>query len=51
MRRLYGKYQENTGLMAKDLKLNPYQWNSNQCYKRLKIYLNMTKEDADFHIH
>ncbi|OII74464.1 uncharacterized protein cubi_00017 [Cryptosporidium ubiquitum] len=42
MKRLYTKYKENTDLMAKDIKLNPYQWNSNQCSKKLKIYMRMS---------
>ncbi|KAH8582130.1 ribosome biogenesis Nop16 [Cryptosporidium sp. chipmunk genotype I] len=42
MKRLYKKYKENTDLMAKDIKLNPYQWNSNQCNKKLKIFMRMS---------
>ncbi|KAF7457430.1 Ribosome biogenesis protein Nop16 [Cryptosporidium felis] len=41
MKRLNAKYGENVDSMAKDIKLNPYQWNSNQCRKRLDIYLEM----------
>ncbi|TRY53563.1 Ribosome biogenesis protein Nop16 [Cryptosporidium tyzzeri] len=47
MKRLYNKYKENTDLMAKDIKLNPYQWNSSQCNKKLKIYMRMSETNSD----
>ncbi|KAJ1606735.1 hypothetical protein OIY81_3117 [Cryptosporidium canis] len=43
MKALYKKYGDNTNLMAKDIKMNPYQWNPNQCQKKLAIYIRMSE--------
>ncbi|KAL7069378.1 hypothetical protein ACR3K2_03130 [Cryptosporidium serpentis] len=38
IQRLYEKYGNDIISMSRDMRKNPYQWNSNQCEKRLKIY-------------